>query len=85
MKQNEKSKLQKLLAMNVTELELRLSTMSALGIKNIHTIRDLVKTTEAQLIKMMGKRRTKELQLKLEQLGLTFDMSLSPELEPKVK
>ena len=57
--------------MSVTELELRISTVSALERKGIKTILDLLKTPEQRLWEFVGQRRNNEIQQRVQLLGLT--------------
>ena len=64
--------LRRLFAVNVSELELSVSIYGVLESHEIHTIYDILETTESKFIKILGKRRTEEIKDKLRQLGLSL-------------
>ena len=59
-----------LLDLRVAELELPIHQMMALSNINVQTIRDLIAQPEANLVRVLGKRRLKEIQDKLRELGI---------------
>ena len=59
-----------LLDRRVAELELPIHMMNALSNINVQTIRDLIAQPEANLVRALGKRRLKEIQDKLRELGI---------------
>jgi DNA-directed RNA polymerase alpha subunit len=71
MNQDQQEAFRKLLALQITELELAVSTSNALYNRGIHTILDLVNTPESALKKFVGRRRIEEIQNNLRQLGLS--------------
>lgn len=54
----------------VLDLELPISSTNGLNNMNVQTIRDLIGTPEVKLVRVLGKRRFKELQDKLSELGI---------------
>lgn len=54
----------------VTELQLPVHMMMALSNINVQTIRDLIAQPETNLVRVLGKRRLKEIQDKLSELGI---------------
>lgn len=67
-----------LLDKSITELALSVRSSNCLEAENIQTIRDLVQMTEADLLSMrnFGKTSLKEIQQKLESMGLGLGMTV---------
>jgi DNA-directed RNA polymerase subunit alpha len=72
----EVSRIRKILKMPVDELELSVRSHNCLRAANIKTIADLVKKTEAELLKQrnFGRKSLAELSEIIEEFGLTFGM-----------
>ncbi|MEM8961092.1 MAG: DNA-directed RNA polymerase subunit alpha [Acidobacteriota bacterium] len=79
----ELSGLDKLLAKNIDELDLSVRSANCLKNANIHTLRDLVRKSEKEMLetKNFGKKSLEELQEVLGKLGLQFGMDV-PEQAP---
>ena len=79
----ELSGLDKLLARNIDELDLSVRSANCLKNANIHTLRDLVRKHEKDMLetKNFGKKSLEELQEVLGKLGLEFGMDV-PEAAP---
>ncbi|MEM6454012.1 MAG: DNA-directed RNA polymerase subunit alpha [Acidobacteriota bacterium] len=79
----ELSDLDRLLARSIDELDLSVRSANCLKNANIHTLRDLVRRSERDMLetKNFGKKSLEELQDVLGQLGLSFDMDV-PEQPP---
>jgi len=81
--QEEASPLDKLLAKSIDELDLSVRSANCLKNANIHTLRDLVRRSEKEMLetKNFGKKSLEELQDVLGKLGLEFGMDV-PETPP---
>ena len=81
--QEEASPLDKLLAKSIDELDLSVRSANCLKNANIHSLRDLVRRSEKEMLetKNFGKKSLEELQDVLGKLGLEFGMSV-PESPP---
>ncbi len=79
----ELSTLDKLLAKSIDELDLSVRSANCLKNANIHTLRDLVRRAEKEMLetKNFGKKSLEELQDVLGKLGLSFGMDV-PEHPP---
>jgi DNA-directed RNA polymerase subunit alpha len=68
-----------LLAKNIDELDLSVRSANSLKNANIHTLRDLVRRTEKDMLetKNFGKKSLEEVQEVLDKLGLSLGMSVS--------
>lgn len=79
----ELSSLDKLLAKSIDELDLSVRSANCLKNANIHTLRDLVRRGEKEMLetKNFGKKSLEELQDVLSKLGLQFGMDV-PEHAP---
>ncbi len=79
----ELSGMDKLLARNIDELDLSVRSANCLKNANIHTLRDLVRRAEKDMLetKNFGRKSLEELQEVLGKLGLEFGMDV-PELPP---
>jgi DNA-directed RNA polymerase subunit alpha len=77
----EKSKLKKLLAMSVNEIELSVRAANCLNNANITTVGQLAMKTEAEMLKYrnFGKKSLNEIKEKLATLGLTLGMTFDSE------
>lgn len=60
----------KLSKIQVTQLEFPLHIVNALNSIDVHTIRDLIATPETSLVRILGKRRFKDIQDKLKEFGV---------------
>ncbi|MCG8459671.1 MAG: DNA-directed RNA polymerase subunit alpha, partial [Holophagales bacterium] len=82
-RQEEVSPLDKLLAKSIDELDLSVRSANCLKNANIHTLRDLVRRSEKEMLetKNFGKKSLEELQDVLGKLGLEFGMDV-PENPP---
>lgn len=71
----------KLLAKPIDELDLSVRSANCLKNANIHSLRDLVRRTEKEMLetKNFGKKSLEELQEILDDLGLEFDMEVAEE------
>jgi len=71
-------RIRKILMMPVDELELSVRAHNCLKAANIHTIADLVRRDEAQLLKFknFGRKSLAELSEIIEQFGLKFGMDV---------
>lgn len=81
--QEESSPLDKLLGKSIDELDLSVRSANCLKNANIHTLRDLVRRSEKEMLetKNFGKKSLEELQDVLGKLGLEFGMDV-PESPP---
>ena len=79
----EPSELDILLAKSIEELDLSVRSTNCLKNANIHSLRDLVRRSEKEMLetKNFGRKSLEELQELLAKLGLTFDMDV-PEQPP---
>jgi DNA-directed RNA polymerase subunit alpha len=79
----ELSSMDKLLGKSIDELDLSVRSANCLKNANIHTLRDLVRRGEKEMLetKNFGKKSLEELQEVLEKLGLSFGMDV-PEHAP---
>ncbi len=77
----ELSGLDKLLGRNIDELDLSVRSANCLKNANIHTLRDLVRKSEKEMLetKNFGKKSLEELQDVLGKLGLEFGMDVPAE------
>jgi len=77
----EKTKLKKLLAMSVNEIELSVRAANCLNNANITTVGQLAMKSEAEMLKYrnFGKKSLNEIKEKLSTLGLTLGMSFDSE------
>ncbi len=75
----EKKRIRELLKMRVDELELSVRSSNCLRLANIHTIEDLVKNKESDILKYknFGRKSLVELNEILQNMGLSFGMELS--------
>ncbi len=82
MKNEEDSKLKRLLNMSVNEIELSVRAANCLNNANIITVGQLATKTEADMLKYrnFGKKSLNEIKDKLVELGLGLGMSIDPEL-----
>jgi len=80
----ELSGLDALLAKEIDELDLSVRSANCLKNANIHTLRDLVRKTEKDMLetKNFGRKSLEELQELLGRLGLGFGMDV-PEAAPR--
>ena len=80
----ELSGLDALLAKEIDELDLSVRSANCLKNANIHTLRDLVRKTEKDMLetKHFGRKSLEELQELLGRLGLAFGMDV-PEAPPR--
>ena len=80
---DELSRLDKLLAKSIDELDLSVRSANCLKNANINNLRDLVRKTEREMLetKNFGKKSLEELQGVLAKLGLSFGMEV-PETGP---
>jgi DNA-directed RNA polymerase subunit alpha len=78
----EQSKLQKVLAMSVNEIELSVRAANCLNNANITTVGQLAMKTEAEMLKYrnFGKKSLNEIKEKLAALGLSLGMKFDPAL-----
>lgn len=76
----EKKRIKELLKMRVDELELSVRSSNCLRLANIHTIEDLVKNKESDILKYknFGRKSLIELNEILHSMGLSFGMDLAP-------
>ncbi|MFH0919713.1 MAG: DNA-directed RNA polymerase subunit alpha [Fibrobacterota bacterium] len=76
---SEKKRIRELLKMRVDELELSVRSSNCLRLANIHTIEDLVKNKESDILKYknFGRKSLVELNEILHSMGLSFGMDLS--------
>jgi len=76
----------KLLAKSIDELDLSVRSANCLKNANIHTLRDLVRRSEKDMLetKNFGKKSLEELQDVLGKLGLEFGMDV-PEHPPNIE
>ena len=76
----EKKRIKELLKMRVDELELSVRSSNCLRLANIHTIEDLVKNKESDILKYknFGRKSLVELNEILHSMGLSFGMDLVP-------
>lgn len=81
--QEESSPLDKLLAKSIDELDLSVRSANCLKNANIHSLRDLVRRSEKEMLetKNFGRKSLEELQDVLGKLGLEFGMNV-PENPP---
>lgn len=79
----EVTSMDELLARSIDDLELSVRSVNCLKNANIHTLRDLVRRSEKQMLetKNFGKKSLEELQELLSSLGLSFSMDV-PENPP---
>jgi len=72
-----------LLSRSIDELDLSVRSANSLKNANIHTLRDLVRKSEKEMLetKNFGKKSLEEVQEVLDSLGLTFGMDV-PEQQP---
>lgn len=79
----EVTSMDELLARSIDDLELSVRSVNCLKNANIHTLRDLVRRSEKQMLetKNFGKKSLEELQELLSRLGLSFSMDV-PENAP---
>lgn len=75
---SEKKRIRELLKMRVDELELSVRSSNCLRLANIHTIEDLVKNKESDILKYknFGRKSLVELNEILHTMGLSFGMDL---------
>jgi DNA-directed RNA polymerase subunit alpha len=75
----EKKRIRELLKMRVDELELSVRSSNCLRMANIHTIEDLVKNKEGDILKYknFGRKSLVELNEILNGMGLTFGMDIA--------
>jgi DNA-directed RNA polymerase subunit alpha len=75
----EKKRIKELLKMRVDELELSVRSSNCLRLANIHTIEDLVKNKESDILKYknFGRKSLVELNEILHSMGLSFGMDLA--------
>jgi DNA-directed RNA polymerase subunit alpha len=75
----EKQRIQNLLNMRVDELELSVRSSNCLRMANIHTLRDLVKHPESEMLKHknFGRKSLIELNQILASMGLSFGMDVA--------
>ena len=89
MKDEKAEKLRQLLKMRVDELELSVRSANCLRAANIHTLADLVKNQESDMLKYknFGRKSLIELNQILCNLGLSFGMDVEKveSQEPKEK
>jgi DNA-directed RNA polymerase subunit alpha len=89
VKDEKAEKLRQLLKMRVDELELSVRSANCLRAANIHTLADLVKNQESDMLKYknFGRKSLIELNQILANLGLSFGMDVEKTeiLEPKEK
>jgi DNA-directed RNA polymerase subunit alpha len=80
-----KNRIRNLLNMRVDELELSVRSSNCLRLANIHTLRDLVKNQESDMLKYknFGKKSLVELNQILHNLGLHFGMDVAQYDEEK--
>lgn len=73
-----KMKVKELLEKDIDELELSRRLLNILKDEGIHKIKELVTLSKEHLLKMrnMGEKSVKEIEEKLAELGLTFDMNI---------
>jgi DNA-directed RNA polymerase subunit alpha len=78
----EQTKLRKVLAMSVNEIELSVRAANCLNNANITTVGQLAMKTEAEMLKYrnFGKKSLNEIKEKLSGLGLSLGMKLEPAL-----
>lgn len=71
--------MEKLFAKSIDELDLSVRSANCLKNANIHTLRDLVRKSEREMLdtKNFGKKSLEELQEVLGKLGLEFGMDVS--------
>jgi DNA-directed RNA polymerase subunit alpha len=76
-----------LLEKSIDDLDLSVRSANCLKNANIHTLRDLVRRTETDMLdtKNFGKKSLEELQELLGRLGLSFGMDVPEEVEPEVR
>jgi len=74
----DKKRIRELLKMRVDELELSVRSSNCLRLANIHTIEDLVKNKESEILKYknFGRKSLIELNEILQKMGLSFGMDL---------
>ena len=79
----EKKRIKDLLKMRVDELELSVRSSNCLRLANIHTIEDLVKNKESDILKYknFGRKSLIELNEILHTMGLSFGMDLASYLD----
>jgi len=79
----EREKIRQLLAKRVDEIELSVRASKCLKAAKIHTLADLVRKTEKEMLsyKNFGKKSFSGLKEKIEGMGLTFGMDVSAYLE----
>ncbi len=84
---DEKNRIQSLLNMRVDELELSVRSSNCLRLANIHTIRDLVKHPESEMLKHknFGRKSLIELNQMLVGMGMSFGMDISLYEQPQEK
>ncbi len=80
----EKEKIRRILLTPISEIELSTRAENALKAARIYYLADLVRRDPAELLEMknFGKKTLEELQMVLEQFGLTFGMDVSQYLTP---
>ena len=71
---NEDDKQQKILAMAIEEMDLSVRSYNCLKRANIHTVEDLTRKTEDEMLKVrnLGRKSLDEVILKLQSYGLTL-------------
>ncbi len=71
---NEDDKQQKILAMAIEEMDLSVRSYNCLKRANIHTVEDLTKKTEDEMLKVrnLGRKSLDEVILKLQSYGLSL-------------
>jgi DNA-directed RNA polymerase subunit alpha len=87
IKDEKTDKLRGLLRMRVDELELSVRSANCLRAGNIHSLADLVKNQEADMLKYknFGRKSLIELNQILSNLGLTFGMEVEKIMGQEVK
>jgi DNA-directed RNA polymerase subunit alpha len=78
VKDEEKERIRQLLKMRVDELELSVRSSNCLRCANIHTIADLVRNQESEMLKYknFGRKSLIELNEVLSNMGLSFGMDV---------
>jgi DNA-directed RNA polymerase subunit alpha len=81
-KDDEKSRMRKLLNMSVNEIELSVRAANCLNNANITTVGQLAMKSEAEMLKYrnFGKKSLNEIKDKLQGLGLTLGMNIDATL-----
>ncbi len=82
--EDKEDKLQKLLNMPINEIELSVRSSNCIKSANIQTIGDLVRRSEAEMLKYrnFGKKSLEEIKSILSSLGLSLGMEIPPETSP---